>query len=154
MRIIGLIIVLGVVLVLPVSRIYVLPVSRIYLIRPVHIISFVIVFSLGALLLERTSIPTMFKAVFRIEATDKELAAGAAGWARARTYTMAAGWIGSAVGLLRTVRGMIIAFRQGASQEDNMAENLRVNMGSRRIVREPVRPEYERWGGRGISNEQ
>jgi len=33
-----------------------------------------------------------------------------------------------------------------------MAENLRVNMRSQRIVREPVKPEYERLGGRGLTS--
>ena len=106
MRIIGLIIVLGVILVLTGGNINAF--------RLFGAIFFVILFSLGALLLGRTSISTMFKAVFSSKTTDEELAAGAAAWTRARTYTMAAGCIGMLWGLLRTVLGMYILARQTA----------------------------------------
>ncbi len=111
MRIIGLIIVLGVGLsggALVESRLSYFPIIISLFLRPVGI---VIVFSLGALLLGRTSIPTMFKVVFSREVTGEELTTGAAAWARARTYTMTAGWIGVSGGLLLTVRGLIITFR-------------------------------------------
>jgi hypothetical protein len=104
MRIIGLIIVLVFVLVLTGGH-----TAGVF-----HPLGIVIVFSLGALLFGGTSFPTMFKAVFSSKATDEELSAGIAAWARARTYTMAAGWIGLLWGILRTVGGMYILARQTA----------------------------------------
>ena len=99
MRIVGLFIVLYITLSLPVSRIY--WTSRIF---PCFV---VIVFSVGALLLGRSSIPTMVRAVFSGKATDEELAAASAAWERARSYAMAAGWIGALAGLLHTVQGLV-----------------------------------------------
>ena len=102
MRLVGLFIVLYITLSLPVSRIY--WTSRIF---PCFV---VLVFSVGALLLGRSSIPTMVRAVFSGKATDEELTSASEDWDRARTYAMAAGCIGALAGLLHTVQGLVSSF--------------------------------------------
>ena len=51
-------------------------------------------FTIGALLLSGAGIPRMFAAVFSSRATPDELKAAIHGWAQARTYAVAAGFIG------------------------------------------------------------
>ena len=56
--------------------------------------------TIGALLLSRAGIGTMLKSAFSANLSDEEVNAAADSWAQARTYVLAAGWIGFLVGLI------------------------------------------------------
>jgi flagellar motor component MotA len=63
-------------------------------------------FTLGALIFARAGIPNMFAASFSAEATKEQLQAAARGWAQARTYLVASGFIGVLIGGVIMLKNM------------------------------------------------
>ena len=69
-------------------------------------IFFVIVITIGCLLLAGVRMGAMFKAVFSANATAEELKAAVRGWGQARRYVVAAGWIGVLVGVIIMLKNL------------------------------------------------
>ncbi len=89
MRILGLILT---------TAIFVVGMGDVTLFIDMQSIVFVVVGTLGMLLLGGNSIAVMFRSVFSDDATVGELQAGARGWKMARTYSLATGVIGTVMG--------------------------------------------------------
>ena len=69
-------------------------------------ICIVCVGTLGMLLLEGSSIPTMFKSVFSSAASEEEIRAGIRAWKMARFYSLGAGIIGGLIGMFIMFKNM------------------------------------------------